>query len=67
MSVRIVGDLDAEPWGDSFAGAPSMAATLALTSSGSISPVSDLDAEPWGDSFAGAPSMAATLALAAWA
>ena len=44
-----------------------MAATLALTSSGSISPVSDLDAEPWGDSFAGAPSMAATLALAAWA
>ena len=43
-----------------------MAATLALTSSGSISPVSDLDAVP-----SAAPSreplMAATLALTAWA
>ena len=31
-----------------------MAATLALTSSGSISPVSDLDAVPWGGSLTGA-------------
>ena len=61
MFVRIVSDLDAVP-----SAAPSreplMAATLALTSSGNISPISDLDAVP-----SAAPSreplMAATLAL----
>ena len=53
MFVRIVSDLDAVP-----SAAPSreplMAATLALTSSGNISPISDLDAVPSGGSLTGA-------------
>ena len=40
-----------------------MAATLALTSSGNISPVSDLGVVP-SDGSPGSPLMAATLALA---
>ena len=53
MLARIVSDLDAVP-----SAAPSreplMAATLALTSSGNISPISDLDAVPSGGSLTGA-------------
>ena len=62
MLVRIVSDLDAVP-----SAAPSreplMAATLALTNSGNISPVSDLGVVP-SDGSPGSPLMAATLALA---